>query len=304
MRLIRLVGFLVAMTAAVLTAAGADTLADVEHLFGMTRYEEALEALERVSPSGAKWHFLASKIFDQLQQPTRAAEEAHKALQLDPGNEAYHLHLGQVYLTWNNPEAAQKIFGEALRLFPESPILRLANGLALNKIRRFTEAEGEFLTCLELSPALGLALDGLMEAYLSLARYAEIHDTAARYGRDNPKDFRVAYYTALAGDRLNDPAEQLEEPLRRAIALNPSFVPAHALLGKVLLRLDRPEEAALTLEGATRLRWDYRMAYVYLGQAYRRLGRKDEAKRALAVASELAQRASQPQPSLRYQQRE
>ena len=279
------------------TAAG--PLADVERLISEGRPQDALAALEAISGRTAHWHLVASRVFDQLDQPVRAASEAEAAVNLDPGSEANHLQLGQVLLTNNNPDAARTIFADALNLFPESDLLRLGLGLALNRLQLYEEAEIRFRQVLMRRPNLGIALDGLVEACIQLVRYDQVAQAASDFLKVRPTDYRGYYYSGVAGDKTGRPPLAVENLLRKAIERNATFAPAHALLGKVLLQQNRPEEAALTLEGAVRLRPDYVFGHIHLARAYQSLGRTQDAKRHTMLVRELDEQRREPEPALR-----
>lgn len=288
---------LLAITLAIAGAAPTDS--DIETLIARGSYSQALAALEATDQRSARWHLLASKVFDGLGRPARAASEAEKALDLEPGNEAHHLQLGQILLTNNNAAAARRVFATALEGFPDSHLLRVGNGLALNRLQHFEEAEREFGRVLARQPALGIALDGLIEAYLQQVRYEQAADAAARFIAANAEDYRGHYYAGLVAEKAGSSPADAEKSLRRSIARNDSFAPARALLGKVLLDRGRPQEAALMLEGAILLKPDYAVGHLHLARAYSRLGRRQDAQRHMRRVQELDRARQEPAPVLR-----
>ena len=277
----------------------AQDLSVAEALLAKGELSQALAFLEENQTDSARWHFLASKVLDDLDQPTRAAEEAQTAVELAPGNAGYRLHLGQIFLTRNNPAAAHQIYSEALERFPDNVYLRLGKGLALTKLRLYEEAQVEFETCLGQLPSLGLALDGLMEAHLQQVKYDDALKAAEEYRQRNPRDFRGYYHLAVATEKLDSDPEALERLLRQALDLNGRFAPAHALLGKTLLQLGRNQEAILALEAAVRLRPDYLLGHLHLARAYRKVERLEDARREAEIVKELERRQQDPVPSLR-----
>ena len=98
---------------------------------------------------------LASKAEDGLNDAAKAVDEAQQAIDLDPHSEPARLQLAQIFLTRNTPEAAYEIFSEALPLFPDSALIRLGAGLALNQMRRYGDAIPILKDCLKLNPDLG-----------------------------------------------------------------------------------------------------------------------------------------------------
>jgi tetratricopeptide (TPR) repeat protein len=81
---------------------------------------------------------------------------------------------------------------------------------------------------------------------------------------------------------------EAEATLRRVIELAPTFAKPHEDLGFLLLRLDRAADAAAALERATHLDPKLGQAWYSLGKAYAKLGRGDDADRAFERCFELS----------------
>jgi tetratricopeptide (TPR) repeat protein len=281
--------------------AAGEALSTVERMLSTGQYSAALSQLEqRPSPEKVtgQWHLLASKAYDGLDQPKRAVAEAEAALAADPRQEAYHLQLGQIFLSRNTPKAAFEIFDDALRLFPNSLLILLGRGVALMNLGRYEEAEKELNACLARKPDLGIAFESIETVYLQTARPEEAERAARAYQSRNPGDYRGYYFLAAAQDRLQIADVQTEsEALLRALNLKPDYAPAKVLLATISLRQGDTSRALRLLEEAGRDRPDYAPAHVQLAIVYRRLGRKADAAR----ESELLQKLSDQRPvSLTY----
>lgn len=281
-------------------AAAQPDLPAVEKMLAAGQYRQALEVLKKAPVAGARWHLLASKAYDGLDDPARAVEEAQAALDLDPRQEAHHLQLAQIFLSRNTPQPALEILTDAQQLFPDSLLVRLGKGLALKELLRYEEAEEELAECLRRQPDFGLAFDALGAVYLNTKRFEDGLRAAQSYLRDNPNDFRGYYYLAAARDGLKMETAESERLLAQAIRLRPEFAASHALLGKILLDADRAAEAVPSLEKAIQLRPDYSPAHYHLATAYRKLGRAQDAERSFRVFSELKEKERQPARALRY----
>jgi predicted Zn-dependent protease len=291
-----------AVIAMLLVAAVSRGVSTIEKQIGAGDYRAALAALQAtpVSERDARWHLLASKVWDGIQDPAKAVAEAQEAINLDPRNEASRLQLAQVFLTHNTPQPAAEILSDALPLFPNSTMIRLGLGIALNQLQRYDEAIRVLTDCLRLKPDFGPAFEALGSAYLDSLDFAKLLKEAGAYTRRNPGDYRGHYYEAAARDKLAMKGAETESLLRRSLALNPGFVAATALLGKVLLDSGRTAEAAGALEEAIRLGPNYKPAHLYLGIAYRKLGRMQDAKRESAELSRLNEEQNRVPPHLRY----
>ena len=289
-----------ALTALLLFAAnGFDA---IEKQIAAGNYQAALAALETSPPADRKvqWHLLASQCHDGLKDPAGAVQEAQTAVELNPRSEQARLQLAQIFLTWNTPEPAYEILRDALPVFPQSALIRLGLGLALNGLERYSEAIPILKDCLRMRPDLGLAFDALGNAYLDSSNFDGLLQEAAEYTQRNPGDFRGYYYQAAARQKFGHITPETEALVRRSLELNPQFAAAHVLLGRLLLATDRTEAAVTALAEAVRLRPKYVTAHLYLGMAYRRMGREEEAQRESEEVAAINKEQNDPRPQLMY----
>jgi tetratricopeptide (TPR) repeat protein len=289
-----------ALTALLLLAAnGFDA---VEKQIAAGNFQAALAALETSPPADrkAQWHLLASQCHDGLKDPSGAVQEAQTAIDLDPRSEPARLQLAQIFLTWNTPEPAYEILHDALSVFPQSLLIRLGLGLALNGLERYNEAIPVLKDCLRMRADFGVAFDALGNAYLDSSNFDGLLREAAEYTQRNPADFRGYYYQAAARQKLGEIAPETEALVRRSLELNPQFAAAHVLLGRLLLATDRTEAAVTELAEGVRLRPKYVTAHLYLGIAYRRMGRDDEAGRESEQVEAINKEQNEVRPHLIY----
>jgi tetratricopeptide (TPR) repeat protein len=263
------------------TLAAAQDLATVTDLLEAGRLEEAWNALQQApAAETVDGHLLASRILEERSDLPGAAAQAEAALAADPFHQPARLQLGRLFLTGNNPEAALDVFVEGLQRAPDNTMLRLGEALALNQLRRYEQALDRFKSVLGSAPGLAVALDGFVEAALELQLFDEARQVVSNGLKAAPNDHRGYYRLALIGDRSgSSSAAETERLLRKSIEGHPLFAPAYSLLGKALLQLERPEEAALMLETALRLTPGDRLGRIQLARAYRVLGRTEDAKR-------------------------
>ncbi len=186
------------------------------------------------------------------------------------------------------------MFTEAQVLLPESLLIRLGRALAFKELQLWEAAESELARCL---PHV-LAFDALATILIHRGRFAEAGQMAARFVQAAPEDYRGWYFAAAAKEGQDLPG--VEADARHSISLRPQFAAAHALLGKWLLKHERPTEAAAALEEAARLRPDLVQAHLHLAQAYRRLGRQAAATREFNIVSDLKENEKAPRPKLRF----
>lgn len=94
-------------------------------------------------------------------------------------------------------------------------------------------------------------------------------------------------------DRLGDTylrsgkLQEAQASLMKALSLDTSRTGPFILMGKVLLRRDDPQAAAMYLTHAEKMDPSNYMTHTLLSQAYRKLGRDDDAKREIDLASKI-----------------
>lgn len=94
-------------------------------------------------------------------------------------------------------------------------------------------------------------------------------------------------------DRLGDAYlrsgkfQEAQASLMKALSLDTSRTGPFILMGKVLLRRDDPQAAAMYLQHAEKMDPSNYMTHTLLSQAYRRLGSDDDAKREIDLASKI-----------------
>jgi tetratricopeptide (TPR) repeat protein len=273
---------------------------DVEQALARGEYRVALNRLAGLTPRDARWHLLASKAWDGLNDPAKAVAEAEEALKLDPGKPVYHVHVAQIFLSRNTPKAALEIFSEADMLFPGNFVIRLGKGLALKELQLYDEAERELLWCLDRQPGAALAFDALATIYIHLSRYSDANKLTTAFMKQNAEDYRGYYFLAAARDGEQLPGAETRGLLAESIRRNPNFAAAHALTGKILLREENAAEALKYLRRAVELRPDLVQAHLHLGRALRATGDEAAAAREFETVRQLKAKEQEPVPALLY----
>jgi tetratricopeptide (TPR) repeat protein len=275
-------------------------LANVESALSRGEYRAALEQLSNLQARNSRWHLLASKAYDGLNDPAKAVSEAEEALALDPKQPANHVQLAQIFLSRNTPAAALDILTEAESLFPDVFMIRLGKGLALKELQLYQRAEHELQWCLARQPAAVLPFDALATIYVQQSRFEDAQKLAIEFIKQNASDYRGYYFLAAANDGQLLPEGQTIQLLTQSLDRNPSFAAAHALMGKVLLKTNKTRQAVKHLTRATELRPDLVQAHLNLARAYRTLGETAAATREFEMVRQLKAKEQEPLPSLRY----
>ena len=275
-------------------------LRDVEALLTRGEYGRALGQLSQVTNKSARWHLLASRAYDGLDDPAKAVTEAEEALRLEPDQPAHHLQLAQIFLSRNTPKAAFEILTDASARFPEAFVIRLGRGLAAKELQLYEEAERELTWCLTRQPGAAIAVDALGTILIQLSRFADARSVATQFVKFNSADYRGYYFLAAAADGGEAPVQEVLSWLDESLHRNPNFAAAHALMGKVLLRDGKPRKAIAALERATALRPNLVSAHLHLARAYRELGDEQSAAREFRIVRELKANEQQAVPTLLY----
>jgi tetratricopeptide (TPR) repeat protein len=228
-------------------------------------------------------------VYEQSGHIENAIPAMRLAIEREPRNEFYHFRYGMLLTDTQAPAAAVIRLQEALRLFPRSPRLWFALGIAFFSDHNSPEAMNAFQKALEVDPKFAPAL-----AYLGMtqAEQGQYEAALTLYERALAVDEKLAIIHYLVAEALlKEAAPDLasaEKHLARAVALDSSFAPAQLSLGKLYQRSNRLEEAVAQFEQAIKLDPELAEAHYQLGRVYVRLKRKDEAQNELATFKRLS----------------
>lgn len=239
-------------------------------------------AVARGNPTAPIYSLLAV-VYEKSGRYDNAIPAMRLAIQLEPRSEKYHYQYGILLTNAYAPAAAVIRLDEALKLFPHSPRLWLARGLAQLQADKNEEAAQAISRAIELDPKFAQAY-----VYLGLVRdqvgqYAEaikLYEQALRI------DAGLAVVHQMIADAMLKETDadnvRIEAELKKSIALDATFVPAYLTLGKLYVRTQRWVEAAGEFEKVAKLDPESVEAYYQLARVYTRLNRKPEAQAILA----------------------
>jgi Tfp pilus assembly protein PilF len=246
-------------------------------------------AVARGLQSGQIYAALAD-VYEQSGHVENAIPAMRLAIENDPKSEFYRFRYGMLLTDTKAPGAAVIRLQEALTLFPRSPRLLFALGIAQFSNHNSSEAARAFEQALEIDPGFAPAL-----AYLGLMQVEQGQYKAALgfFERVLKIDGQLAIVHYLAADALlKDTSADLaaaEKHLTSAIALDKSFAPAQLALGKLYQRQNRLEDAARQFEYASKLEPNLAEAHYQLGRVYARLKRTTEAQVELETFKRLSE---------------
>jgi predicted O-linked N-acetylglucosamine transferase (SPINDLY family) len=251
---------------------------------------------------GLQWHRAG-----ELMQAKSAYQQI---LQLEPRHfDALHL-LGVVAAQTNNPQLAEGLIAQALRVDPLSAIAHANRGNALQALGRLDEALACYEQAIAIAPDYAEAfnnrgyalerrgrLDEAIASYdkaISLwpdyadafnnrgnALHAQKRSAEALASYDQAITLRPDYAEAFnnRGTCLQDMARTQDALISydRAISLRPGYAEAHNNRGVCLQDMGRLQEALLSFDKAIALRPDYPDPLNNRGSTLRRLTRLEEA---------------------------
>ncbi len=226
---------------------------DSIHLGEFEKAAERLQLLSRQQPKNEEVWYLLGKVYMQLSQSSLA-----KLNEINPNSYLSHQISGEVMESMNNLDGALLEYKKAVELAPEKPGTHYHLANAYWSLLLWEPAKKEFTA--------ELAID--------------------------PKNCQAQWKLGdILIEQQAEPQNSLTE-LDKALALCPYLPEAHEDRGRVLLKLERYEEAAKDLQIAATADPAEPRPHFLLSQAYRALGRTREAQAEMGTFSKL-QEASQ-----------
>ncbi|MGQ9646727.1 MAG: tetratricopeptide repeat protein [Thermodesulfobacteriota bacterium] len=146
-------------------------------LYQKGNYEAAVKEFRRsiaLSPYSSytqdAYHYMVQSLL-KLDQTDEAIKAYQEAIRLDPTNESYHVHLGNIYFSVEKYDEALAEYKVAVRVNPTASLNWYSLGQAYKQIGSYTEAEQVFQKISSQSP-IDAAL-GLGQTYRLMGRYEE-----------------------------------------------------------------------------------------------------------------------------------
>ena len=193
--------------------------------------------------------------------------------------------MGLVYLRTGKPGFRATL--ERLATLPAGlPALHLLQGQAFLRDREFEQALEELKEAEKLNPDLPRLYYVLGLAHQQLGHNKEAIAAFENESRRSSPDASTLYYLALVLEADDNP-ETAAQRVRESLKLDPLKPEANALLGKILVKQNKPAEALKPLETAiAQDSTDPEKRYL-LARAYQQLGRQADAAREFAQVQKL-----------------
>jgi tetratricopeptide (TPR) repeat protein len=256
--------------------------------------DEAITVLKTAltsDPTNASIYATLAEAYEADGQYENAIPAMRLAVQRDPQNEIYHFRYGLLLTDSHAPAAGILRLQEALKLFPMSARIWLALGIAQLTYGQNAEAENSFKQSLALDAKLVPALAYLGMTYSERGAYEKAINFYEQALALNPQLAPLHYLVAETILKSSDAdTTRAEKYLRRATELDPNLAPAYLTWGRLYVRANRYDEAALLLARAVSLQPELLEAHYQLSRVLVKLKRTDEANRELVIFKDLSEK--------------
>ena len=233
---------------------------------------------------------LLAVVYEKSGHYENAIPAMRLAIGLKPESENYRFQYGLLLANANAPAAAVIRLDEALKTFPDSSRLWLARGIADLNNNKNVEAAQSIAKAVELDPHFAQAY-----AYLGLVKMqvGDYPEAIKLYEKALANDANLVVVHQMIANAMLQQSDgdnaRIEAELKKSLAVDKTFLPAHLTLGKLYVRMQRWTEAVAELNEVIRADPNLAEAYYQLGRAYARLKMKDESNAALAKFKELSE---------------
>ncbi len=260
---------------------------------------EAFEKFLKVSPTVVQAGQLLGLSLVELGRNEEAVRQLEQTLRAAPEDAAVLYSLGLAYLRLNRPELPWAI--EKLASLPAgAAAAHQLKGLTFFARFEFEKAIAELTEAQKLNAELPRLNYSFGLCYFKLGRNREAIAAFDNELKRKPQDITAMYY--LASLHEAEAPDLARRYLDEVLKADPQLPEANALLGKLLVRQNKPAEALKPLELAvTKDATDPEKRYL-LARVYQQLGRKAEAAREFAEVQRLKaeklkqDRANTPKP--------
>ena len=240
---------LVITIGAFLFAGSEESLVAVKRLLAGQEFAQALIAVEEVlarNPADLTALKLKADIHYLLNDDGNAERTLLSGLRIDPEHVDLNYALGRIYSQQTRYDAAIQQFEKVLRIQPGSYKAHDNLGLCYEHLNQPERAIRSYSKAIELVHKDAASYDwpyaNLANLLLNQGEYKQAFNLAAEAAQKNPQSARNYYLTGKALVRLEQGDKSLRW-LKRSIELDPEYPEPHYLLGQVLRKTGRVEEA-------------------------------------------------------------
>jgi tetratricopeptide (TPR) repeat protein len=221
-------------------------------LRSLGRVAEAEQAIRRALVLDPEYANAYSNLAAVLVDTGRAAEAIpifRRALEIDPELAAGYSNLGNAYFAVGDVENALATYERALEIEPEFAEALNNSANALSASGRTDEARQRYLRALELRPEFPEAKYGLGRLLFTQGKPKEALPLLRDAHRARPSSIEGSAILAHAAWQSGD-LELAGQSFAHVIRLQPGRIPAYQNLARLLMQMDRPDDAEILLRKA------------------------------------------------------
>ena len=270
-------------------------------------YDLALARLETKDLNGARklleqmlsrqdrseLHNLLGDVAEAAGNIDEAEKQYEQAARMDP-SEKNLFDLGTDLLRHHAYQPALTVFQYAGGKYPQVARIQVGLGVALYSSGKYPDAVETLCRAVDLDPRDTKALDFLGGMYdISPELADQVTQRLARFVELYPNNSAASYYYALSLRKRNltpgltGSQKKVETLLKKSVALQADFAPAHFQLGLLYSDEDRVTEAIRELEEAVRLSPGLKPAHYRLAQLYAHQGQTERSRQEFAIFKSL-----------------
>jgi protein O-GlcNAc transferase len=211
----------------------------------------SLQAARALAPNSEEVLSAVAQLALASRQPVLAAGALDALTRMCPDTAQYHYLLGVAFMTAGDSVRATESLQAADRLEPGRPLTLTALGLVLNNRKQFAEAKAALIRSLDLDPDKAPAIAALAEAEASMGEAATAERRARRALEIDSSE--ATAHLVLGMVRLRDARyEEARDALLKAAASDPRSPKADYQLSLVYARLGDTVNAERSLESYRR----------------------------------------------------
>ncbi len=273
-------------------------------------YRSAIAEGEKLLAAGhqkAELYNLLAEAYEKAGDTKQAYDSLRLATKVEPSEEANYIDLISLCIDHKNYDLASEIGAVGLARLPSSERIHVQLGVVFAMKERFEEAQKEFEIAERLAPGRSLPYVALALVMMQMNRAGDAVQKLRERVHQSPDDYLALWYLGEALNRNGTTPGSPEQKeaiaaLQHSVQLNGDISQSHELLGKLLYREDRLDEAASQLEFAIRLEPGNEAAIYQLAQVYKKQGYAVRSKELFSKVSKMKTEERENFASRRLQQ--
>ena len=259
-------------------------------LLGMSLYESGkyaearprLEEALKANPADANMEMFLANDLTRLGDFAGAAERLQHLTSLEPKNQHLWYLLARVYM-----QLGRQALTKMNSIDPNSVWAHEISGEIMEGMKNYEGAIVEYKKAVDAAPHEPGAHYKLGDAYWSLSQWDNATPEFQAELANDPHNCMAQFKLGDILIRQNVRPDEALSDIDKSLAMCPALTDARVDRGKILIQLNRNEEALRDLQTAEKATPDDSQVHFLLARAYRALGRGEEARSQMQIFSRL-----------------